>query len=612
MEMDVMKTRWLLPVLLLGLGIALFNIPTTAAEKSTDAEVAKLIKQLGSDEFAVREAATESLDKIGLPALPALRKAAKDGDAEISRRAEELVSRIEKRGETAAILAPKKVKLSFKGTPVPQAVDELRKQSGYNIVLQDPKNVLKDRKVTLDTGEVSFWEALDRLCEKAELIEDEPTIGRGTTPPGIRITPTPGAGPGAAPGAPGIKLEIEVRPLEAKPAAKTLPAREKGKVGLDEKAEKPADKTDAPKPAGRPAIGLPAIGVVAKPGPGFRPIMNVPDQITLTDGKPAKLSTDYSSAIRIRALTKSDAVGKAAPGHILLALQATPEPKIKWQNLVQVKINKAIDDQGQTLEQTAIALEKADPAKPGAGPVGGPTTLPALPIARPVYTSTHQNIPVQFKKGAKESKSLKELSGVITAQVLAPAKAFITVDDVMKAAGKTINGTEGGSIKILDVSKDKAGNITIRFELEAPAGITPASGTGGPVNTLPTGVTPLPAPTPTPRGAKPALRGALAADDAPAPAPAPGAKIALARVEVVAVPNYRIAGLGDGLTLCDAKGNPIAVSFGRQVQIVDGKIKQTMIYTVPAASAEPAKLTFMGQKPTTIDIPFTLKNVTLP
>ena len=623
-----MRNRWLLPALLLGLGLLALTIPTSAADKPSDAEIAKLIKQLGSDEYAVREKASEALDKIGAPALEALRKAIKDGDAEISRRAEDLVGRIEKRGETASILAAKKVKLAFKDTPVPQAVEELRKQSGYNIVLQDPKNTLKDRKVTLDTGEVSFWEALDRLCEKAGLVEAEQTFPISGPPRGGPI------GPGAGP-APGVKiLPVEVKPVEVKPVEpKTAPAKEKGKIAVDEKAEKPAEKSETVRPAGKPAIGGPAvgapgIGVVAKPGPGIRPIPIVPDQITLTDGKPAKLPSDYSSAVRVRALAKSDMFGKAAKEQILLALQATPEPKIKWQNLVQVKINKAIDDQDQKLEQTtAPAIKSTDPTLPagpggfapgapgpGAGPAG---TSVAMPF-RPGFGMLHQNIPVYLKKGSKESKSLKELSGVITAQVLAPAKAFITVEDVMKAAGKTITGTDGGSIKVIDVSKDKNGNITIRCEVEAPAGITPAGGTTGGWGT---GV-PTPAPVPLPKkgavapGAKPALRAALAVDlPAPAPAPGvvPGVKIAVGRVDVVAVPNYVGLG-GNGLSLLDAKGNAVNAGIGIQgtVNATTGKVTQVHTFTVPAGSAEPAKLVFMGQKQTTIDIPFTLKNVTLP
>jgi HEAT repeat protein len=56
-----------------------------------DKEIERLVKQLGSDEFKEREAASNALGKIGKPALTALRKAAKDGDLEIRSRAARLI-----------------------------------------------------------------------------------------------------------------------------------------------------------------------------------------------------------------------------------------------------------------------------------------------------------------------------------------------------------------------------------------------------------------------------------------------------------------------------------------------------------------------------------------
>jgi hypothetical protein len=55
------------------------------------AEIEKLIADLGSDDFEKREAATTKLGLIGADALPALEKAAQSDDAEVRRRAEDLV-----------------------------------------------------------------------------------------------------------------------------------------------------------------------------------------------------------------------------------------------------------------------------------------------------------------------------------------------------------------------------------------------------------------------------------------------------------------------------------------------------------------------------------------
>ena len=65
-----------------------------AVEPDT-AAIAKLVIGLGSPNFIEREQATKELTAIGLPALDALRKAAKSGDAEIARRAKHVIEIIE-------------------------------------------------------------------------------------------------------------------------------------------------------------------------------------------------------------------------------------------------------------------------------------------------------------------------------------------------------------------------------------------------------------------------------------------------------------------------------------------------------------------------------------
>jgi WD40 repeat protein len=65
------------------------------ASAPTEDEVARLIKQLGHDDFARREAANKRLAEIGEPALDALKSAAASDDPEVRRRAALLVADIE-------------------------------------------------------------------------------------------------------------------------------------------------------------------------------------------------------------------------------------------------------------------------------------------------------------------------------------------------------------------------------------------------------------------------------------------------------------------------------------------------------------------------------------
>ena len=76
----------------LVLGLTFFPVGVAASD---DAEIARLIKQLGHDEFEKREAATTRLQEIGEPALDALRKAAIGNDPEVRRRAKDVVTSIE-------------------------------------------------------------------------------------------------------------------------------------------------------------------------------------------------------------------------------------------------------------------------------------------------------------------------------------------------------------------------------------------------------------------------------------------------------------------------------------------------------------------------------------
>jgi hypothetical protein len=64
------------------------------SEEDTQAQIEKLIRDLGADEFRTRESATDRLSIIGEKALPQLEKALKSEDAEVRKRARELHEQI--------------------------------------------------------------------------------------------------------------------------------------------------------------------------------------------------------------------------------------------------------------------------------------------------------------------------------------------------------------------------------------------------------------------------------------------------------------------------------------------------------------------------------------
>jgi len=80
--------------------LALLSGLAAAQDGDPAGKIEKLIQQLGSEDYATREKATEELRKIGTPAREALRKAAENPDPEVQTRARSLLQEIEKPRES--------------------------------------------------------------------------------------------------------------------------------------------------------------------------------------------------------------------------------------------------------------------------------------------------------------------------------------------------------------------------------------------------------------------------------------------------------------------------------------------------------------------------------
>jgi hypothetical protein len=593
-EIDMMRSRYLLPALLLGVGLTLMaSLPSPAGESADKEKIAKLIDQLGSGAFAERQKATKELAAIGAPALEALRKAAQSEDAEVRKRASELLKKIEKEVVSTRLLAPKRIHLVYKETPVREAVADFQKKSGYNLRLHDLEGKLKARTITLDTGATTFWRAYEMFCEKAGLTE--------ATMQDLMRPPAPAGGPPGGPAPPPQR----VQPIKGAPAAPVLPAPPPPAAKKPEAAPRPA-------PAVAPAVARPGARIAvpfAPSGAGW---------LMLKDGKAEKLPTDDRCAVRVRALPKADLFGGAPEGEILLALEIWPEPRLAWQGLQSVRIDKARDDRDQTWAQVIPQT----PAFPGAA--GLPQQIERW------VDGVKLQVPVQFKKGDKAAKSLAELKGVLTAQMLTEAKPMITADNLAKAAGKTFKGEEGGYIKILTVKAEEK-RTTIQLEFEQPADTMPATppagvpAVGGAALPARQGIKPLPAPAVQP----PAPPAAPPPPPPPPPpaAQAPAAKPQAAQVQVQiqggiaagAIAGPAFAGPVNGLSVQDAKGNTLPVRMGpmqfRMVQGAGGNAfvaTYTLLCEPGKDQGEPAKVVYLGRKRVTVDVSFVLKNVSLP
>ena len=352
---------------------------------------------------------------------------------------------------------------------------------------------------------------------------------------------------------------------------------------VPQKAAKPVAQ---PQPA--PPVAAP--GVIIVPNPQ-QPVQLQPGQIVLKDGKPKDVpATDYHTSIRVRAMDKADNLPPGEIGQIVVGLQVSPEPKLTWQNLIGVTVTKAVDDNDQTLTQPAVETDNNNNGQGGGGGFGGPVRgRIGVVINNPGWNTTpvelHQQIPVYLKKGAKKSKSLKELTGVIKAQVLGPTQTIITTDDVLKSANKTFQGGDKGSIKIIEASRADNGQVQVHFDMVAPQDIVPVNTAPAPAN-----------------GLQPGLG---------------GGKVQLQQAQLqaraVALRPIIRQQFGVGLQAVDDKGTVIPVQVQQQyVQDQNGGHIEYVAFFQLTKDQQSAKLTYTGSRLVTVEVPFTLKDVTLP
>lgn len=589
-----MKTPCVLLALGLGMSLSL-PIPVRAAvEKVTPEQIAGLIERLGSNRFAERRQAQRLLDRVGAPALEALRKAVDSEDKEVSRLARELVARIEKREETAAALAPTQVHLVCKDMPVPEAVAALAKQSGYDIQITGTREVVAKRKITLDTGEVIFWEALDRLCRKAGLVEVGPSSGAwaqnvyrlgGPNPvlvPPARIMPVlpnPGIVPGIVPRVV-PPAAIPVRPLP-------MPGRARPR-----NVKRAAFGAMVPGPAQGPGV---VNGGQFQVLPGrmprlrrINPVIGGLDadqspyatfgggQILLTEGKPPEVPTVYYGALRIRLKLNPAPDSQEASGlHVVWEVCA--EPKLQnWSLSGDPRVNHITDDLGQV-------LTRITPQNPTMG-IGRFGNMPAFnPYLTAYGAGRVQTAVAQFKLAQSPASHLKVLRGRLPARVHIPPQALITVAKILQAAGKMVRGAHGGSIRVIKVTREKDGDCQVQIRLEKPSGVDEMAGMGAGFG-------------------------------------APGLRLIVRARPGAAVP--RIVGggmIGPGggspmpgnLALVDAQGQEFQL-VGSSGETGSGFMELTLTYRPNKDQGEPANLVYRAPRIVHADVPFDFADVKLP
>lgn len=368
------------------------SVPQTDDKKADSEWISHLVKQLGAERFADREKAQAELEAIGAPALDLLRKSMKETDPEMSRRAAELVRRLDERALTASMLTPKKIRLAYDNVPLTEAVADFAKQSGYPITLQGDPARYADRKISLDTGLTTFWQAFEQFRDKA----------------GVQEVLAP-ANPGPALAQPGMGKRGKGVPVQQDPAN-------------------------------------------ANP-------------FVLVDGPAASVPTFLAGSVRVRAMPAK----VSGAGEIEVLIDVTAEPRLQGFGVAgALFINKAVDDQNQALvigDTPAPIPPNQGNANNGRGVIiinGQVINGPEDDLQKP------RSVAVRLKLGEKPAKSLQELSGTLTLQALKEIEPLVTVENILKAAGKTVKGKGERALQIHAIEKLPDGAVKIQVTVEIP------------------------------------------------------------------------------------------------------------------------------------------------
>lgn len=165
-------------------GLALLVASPVMAQPADPLEAK--VRSLAHPRYAEREKAARDLEAAGEPALKVLREAARSNDEEVRARAAAVCGRIERTLRSQRLLAAPKLALKFDSTPLEKAVTEFVARSHRPVVLDKVAVKNQDRTVTLNTGEVPYWEAVQAFYRAAGLVEDDEPFA----------APPPGSGPG--------------------------------------------------------------------------------------------------------------------------------------------------------------------------------------------------------------------------------------------------------------------------------------------------------------------------------------------------------------------------------------------------------------------------------
>lgn len=481
---------------LLSLSLTVATIGVAAAAPPAPPEA--LVEKLGDGSYREREAAGKALLKLGPAALAALDKAAANPDAEVRERAAALAGQIRKADENAKRLVPPTLTLDYTGVPLGTAVADLKAKTGIPLAL-DPAGVADPvRNVTLKTGPVAPWEAVDALCRAAGLKEV-------------------------------FRADLSARKNPDNPLANF---RKRSAEYLT--------------PDGLP---VPAHGVA----------------VLLADGTPDALPGTRSSLVRVLALPPTFPGNRVVrgSGEVVLNLDVTPTPAAQWTDVVGVRVHRAADEAGRPV---SVAFNADDPGVVdefgNLNQWGGMAVqIDDIGGLNGVSRGNPRVVPLRLRTGDRHVPRLKLLEGVVVGNTVVPNQTLAAIDQLPKNVGLTAHAEGDTRVTVVSYDAKADGRVSVRVRTENPSVIN------GFVN---------------------------------------GRRM------------WQAAGRNPfgQLRFYDAAGTLLRQPTISESNLNDDGFTQSNEYLLtfpkPGDHGRPVKLVLVGNKPTTLEVPFRMENVRLP
>jgi len=124
--------------------------------------VARLVRELGADSFAVRTQATDELAKLGTAARREIVAATQSDDPEVRLRAKDLLKAI----NVADLWSAARYNCPERPLPASQVLRHIAEQTGNHVLVGDQFGTFTEGEVRFDFAAADYWQVLDEICRQ--------------------------------------------------------------------------------------------------------------------------------------------------------------------------------------------------------------------------------------------------------------------------------------------------------------------------------------------------------------------------------------------------------------------------------------------------------------